>query len=137
MDHMPVNATMYDYGAQKSSIREIAAYGAARKAQIGAQNVFDFSLGNPSVPAPNQDSLHRSSSSPLFLGQERARKRSPPEESARREQYRLLLRSQQHEKPVEKTPAPPRYPQPERSVAGLRELEQQGQEPHRNQGGEN
>ena len=54
MDHMPVNATMYDYGAQKSSIREIAAYGAARKAQIGAQNVFDFSLGNPSVPAPPQ-----------------------------------------------------------------------------------
>lgn len=54
MDHMPVNAAMYDYGAQKSSIREIAAYGAARKAQIGAQNVFDFSLGNPSVPAPPQ-----------------------------------------------------------------------------------
>ena len=47
-----INETMYAYGASKSSIREIAAYGAARKAQIGAENVFDFSLGNPSVPAP-------------------------------------------------------------------------------------
>lgn len=49
-----INQTMYDYGAQKSSIREIAAYASARKAQIGAENVFDFSLGNPSVPAPSQ-----------------------------------------------------------------------------------
>lgn len=50
---MDINQKSYDYGAAKSSIREIAAYGAARKAQIGAQNVFDFSLGNPSVPAPD------------------------------------------------------------------------------------
>lgn len=50
---MAMNQKSYDYGAAKSSIREIAAYGAARKAQIGAQNVFDFSLGNPSVPAPD------------------------------------------------------------------------------------
>ena len=49
---MTINQKSYDYGAQKSSIREIAAYGGARKAQIGAQNVFDFSLGNPSIPAP-------------------------------------------------------------------------------------
>ncbi len=47
-----INETMFGYGASKSSIREIAAYGAARKAEIGAENVFDFSLGNPSVPAP-------------------------------------------------------------------------------------
>ena len=47
-----INETMYAYGASKSSIREIAAYGSARKAEIGAENVFDFSLGNPSVPAP-------------------------------------------------------------------------------------
>lgn len=50
---MGINQQSYAYGASKSSIREIAAYGAARKAQIGAQNVFDFSLGNPSVPAPD------------------------------------------------------------------------------------
>ena len=48
---MTINEKSYAYGAQKSSIREIAAYGGARKAQIGAENVFDFSLGNPSIPA--------------------------------------------------------------------------------------
>ena len=63
---MGINRTMYAYGASKSSIREIAAYGAARKAQIGAENVFDFSLGNPSIPAPPQvaESLMRSAALP-------------------------------------------------------------------------
>ena len=50
---MAINEKSYAYGAAKSSIREIAAYGAARKAQIGAENVYDFSLGNPSIPAPD------------------------------------------------------------------------------------
>ena len=50
---MAINQKSHAYGASKSSIREIAAYGAARKAQVGAENVFDFSLGNPSVPAPD------------------------------------------------------------------------------------
>ena len=50
---MAINQKSHAYGASKSSIREIASYGAARKAQIGAENVFDFSLGNPSVPAPD------------------------------------------------------------------------------------
>jgi len=39
-------------GQSKSCIRELAAYGSARKAEIGAENVFDFSIGNPNVPAP-------------------------------------------------------------------------------------
>lgn len=58
---MSLNQFMYDYGAQKSSIREIAAYASARKAEVGAENVFDFSLGNPSVPAPQQvtDAIRR------------------------------------------------------------------------------
>lgn len=43
---------MYALGAQPSVIREIFEYGKQRKAQIGAEKVFDFSLGNPSVPAP-------------------------------------------------------------------------------------
>ena len=51
-DTMSINEASYAYGAAKSSIREIAAYGAARKAEVGAQNVYDFSLGNPSIPAP-------------------------------------------------------------------------------------
>lgn len=50
---MSINQQSYAYGAAKSSIREIFAYGTQRKAEIGAQNVFDFSLGNPSVPAPD------------------------------------------------------------------------------------
>ena len=56
-----INEAMYAYGASKSSIREISAYGSARKARIGAENVFDFSLGNPSVPAPRQvrDAIER------------------------------------------------------------------------------
>lgn len=38
--------------SQKSVIREIAEYGAMRAKEIGEENVFDFSLGNPSVMAP-------------------------------------------------------------------------------------
>ena len=48
------NSAMYELGAQGSSIRELFAYGLARKAQIGEDKVFDFSIGNPSVPAPPQ-----------------------------------------------------------------------------------
>ena len=40
------------WGKSRSCIRELAEYGAKRKAEIGAENVYDFSLGNPSVPAP-------------------------------------------------------------------------------------
>ncbi len=50
---MRINQKSYDLGAAKSSIREIAAYAAKRREEIGAQNVFDFSIGNPSVPAPD------------------------------------------------------------------------------------
>ena len=44
---------MLELGRRRSVIREIFSYGQARKAEIGAENVFDFSLGNPSVPAPD------------------------------------------------------------------------------------
>ncbi|WP_102372974.1 pyridoxal phosphate-dependent aminotransferase [Enorma phocaeensis] len=47
-----INETMYERGAESSVIREIFSYANERKAQIGADKVFDFSLGNPSVPAP-------------------------------------------------------------------------------------
>lgn len=47
-----INESMYAYGAASSKIREIFAYACERKARIGAENVFDFSLGNPSIPAP-------------------------------------------------------------------------------------
>ena len=47
-----INEQMYGLGDEPSAIRELFAYGLARKAEIGAENVFDFSIGNPSVPAP-------------------------------------------------------------------------------------
>lgn len=47
-----INQTMFERGAESSVIREIFSYACERKAQVGAENVFDFSLGNPSVPAP-------------------------------------------------------------------------------------
>ena len=50
---MTINEKSRAYGAQKSTIREISAYANQRKAEIGADKVFDFSLGNPSVPAPD------------------------------------------------------------------------------------
>lgn len=43
---------MYELGAKSSVIREIFEYGKKRKAEVGAENVYDYSLGNPSVPAP-------------------------------------------------------------------------------------
>ena len=46
------NQTNINLGKERSVIREIFEYANARKKEIGAENVFDFSLGNPSVPAP-------------------------------------------------------------------------------------
>ena len=43
---------MLQLGKQASVIRAISEYGAKRKKEIGAENVYDFSLGNPSIPAP-------------------------------------------------------------------------------------
>ena len=46
------NKEMQTLGEERSVIRELFEYGARRKREIGAENVFDFSLGNPGVPAP-------------------------------------------------------------------------------------
>ena len=43
---------MFGLGSKRSIIREIFEYSKIRANEIGAENVFDFSLGNPSVPAP-------------------------------------------------------------------------------------
>ena len=48
-----INQRMLALGNEPSAIRELFAYGLARKAEIGADKVFDFSLGNPSIPAPD------------------------------------------------------------------------------------
>lgn len=47
-----VSERMKGLGTARSVIRELFEYGKVRAAQVGAENVFDFSLGNPSVPAP-------------------------------------------------------------------------------------
>ena len=49
-----INETMYGLGSKRSVIREIFEFGNRRRAEIGADKVFDFSLGNPSVPAPRE-----------------------------------------------------------------------------------
>ena len=49
---MGYNQKMFGLGSKRSIIREIFEYSKARAAEIGAENVYDFSLGNPSVPAP-------------------------------------------------------------------------------------
>ena len=46
------NETAYALGAQRSCIRELFEYGRQRAAVVGAENVLDFSLGNPSMPTP-------------------------------------------------------------------------------------
>ena len=46
------NKTMYGLGSRRSVIRELFEYGKKRAAEVGADKVYDFSLGNPNVPAP-------------------------------------------------------------------------------------
>ncbi len=49
-----INEKMRALGARRSVIRELFEYGKKRKSEIGEENVFDFSLGNPSVCPPNE-----------------------------------------------------------------------------------
>ena len=49
-----VNEKMLGLGNKRSVIREIFEYGNKRRSEIGAENVYDFSLGNPSIPAPEK-----------------------------------------------------------------------------------
>ena len=50
---MIYNQKMYELGSKRSAIRELFEYGKQRAAIVGAENVYDFSLGNPTVPAPD------------------------------------------------------------------------------------
>lgn len=49
-----LNSQAYDLGANRSCIRELFEYGRQRAAIVGPENVFDYSLGNPSIPSPAQ-----------------------------------------------------------------------------------
>ena len=47
-----INQTAYALGANRSVIRDLFEYGRSRAAIVGDENVYDFSLGNPSIPSP-------------------------------------------------------------------------------------
>lgn len=47
-----ISKKMYELGSKRSSIRDLFEYGKERAAIVGKENVFDFSIGNPSVPSP-------------------------------------------------------------------------------------
>lgn len=55
------NKQAYSLGAAPNQIRQIFEYGRQQAKLVGEENVFDFSLGNPSIPAPNtvNESIHR------------------------------------------------------------------------------
>ena len=47
-----VSEKMYELGTKKSTIRTIFEYGRKRALEVGEENIYDYSLGNPNVPAP-------------------------------------------------------------------------------------
>ena len=48
-----ISEKMYELGTKKSTIRTIFEYGRKRAAEVGEENIYDYSLGNPNVPAPD------------------------------------------------------------------------------------
>ena len=48
-----INEKAYNLGANRSCIRDLFEYGCQRAAIVGRENVYDYSLGNPSIPAPD------------------------------------------------------------------------------------
>ena len=49
-----VNQNAYQLGANRSCIRDLFEYGRQRAAIVGEEQVYDYSLGNPSIPSPAQ-----------------------------------------------------------------------------------
>ena len=48
-----VSEKTYELGTKKSTIRTIFEYGRKRALEVGEENIYDFSIGNPNVPAPD------------------------------------------------------------------------------------
>lgn len=48
-----INKKMYELGSKRSAIRDLFEYGKVLAEKIGKENVFDYTLGNPSVPCPD------------------------------------------------------------------------------------
>ena len=49
-----LNEKAYALGANRSCIRDLFEYGCQRAAIVGQENVYDYSLGNPSIPSPKE-----------------------------------------------------------------------------------
>ena len=49
-----LNEKAYALGANRSVIRDLFEYGLSRAAVVGPENIYDYSLGNPSIPAPKE-----------------------------------------------------------------------------------
>ncbi len=49
-----INEKMYALGSTRSKIRELFEYGKTLAEKIGSDNVYDYTLGNPSVPCPEE-----------------------------------------------------------------------------------
>ncbi|MBQ3193155.1 MAG: pyridoxal phosphate-dependent aminotransferase [Oscillospiraceae bacterium] len=47
-----LNEKAYNLGANRSVIRDLFEYGKTRAAIVGPENVYDYSIGNPSIPSP-------------------------------------------------------------------------------------
>lgn len=56
-----INEKMLSLGEKRSVIRELFEYGKQREAELGKDSVFDFSIGNPSIPCPKEviDEIHK------------------------------------------------------------------------------
>ena len=52
-----INQESLSLGQTRSVIRELFEYGNQRAKVVGRENIFDFSIGNPSVPPPPQVSM--------------------------------------------------------------------------------
>jgi len=49
-----INETAYSLGANRSCIRDLFEFGCQRAKVVGRENVYDYSLGNPSIPSPKE-----------------------------------------------------------------------------------
>lgn len=49
-----INQAALELGTERSCIRQLFEYGLSRAKIVGPENVYDFSLGNPSIPAPKE-----------------------------------------------------------------------------------
>ena len=49
-----INQNAYALGANRSCIRDLFEYGCQQAAIVGRENVYDYSLGNPSIPSPRE-----------------------------------------------------------------------------------